>query len=346
MSTRARLSFDQLEDRTTPATGMIAVGSGPTVEAQVQVYDNLTSALRFTVNPFPGFTGGVNVASGDVNGDGVEDLIVAPAAGGGPIVSVYNGSDGSLLASGLVYEESFRGGVNVSAGDFNNDGTDELVIGSGVGGGPRVRILDGLSFSVFREAMVYEASFRGGVNVAAGDITGDGIADVATSTGDGGGPRVVILNGTNFAQVASFFVFDPTSRTGFNIALGEVNGDNRADIAVGAGAGAPAQVRVFSGRNLQLVSDFFVSNTFNTPTLIPYISGDAGVRLAVADVNGDQIGDIITAKGPGSQPIVRLYQITAVNPITNALIPTLVELRDIAAFGPSYGAGLTVAASS
>src|SRR5205807_781478 len=120
--------------------------------------------------------------------------------------------------------------------DFNKDGRADIVIGSGIGGGPRVRVLNGQNFVVIRDALVYVPTFRGGVEVAAGDITGDGVADIATAAGTGGGPRVVILNGTNFGTVASFFVFDFTSRYGFNIALGDVNADGRADLAVGGGA--------------------------------------------------------------------------------------------------------------
>ena len=347
MSRRARLEVAALEDRCTPAhVGMIAAGSGPGVESRVEVYNNQTGAFRFAVNPFPGFTGGVTVASGDVNGDQVDDLIVGAGPGGGPSVSVFDGNDGTFIGSTYAYESTFRGGVNVSAGDFNNDGKADIVVGSGVGGGPRVRVLNGQTFAVIREALVYEATFRGGVNVAAGDVNGDGTPDIATSAGAGGGPRVVILNGKNFATLSSFFAFDSSTRTGINIALGDVNADSRADIAVGAGPGAPGEVKVFNARNLGLISDFFVSNQFGSVSRIPYISGDAGINVAVADVNGDDIGDILTAKGPGSIPVVRAYQITAVNPTTNALIPTLNEIGDLNVFNPNYGAGVSLGASS
>ena len=56
-------------------------------------------------------------------------------------------------------------------------------------------------------------------------------------------------------------------------------------------------------------------------------------------MNGDGINDVITGKGPGSLPTVRVYQLGAVDPITNALTPTLQEIRHFDAFdgGSSFG---------
>ena len=347
MTRRTRLQVTRLEDRDVPAglPGLIAVGSGPGVESRVQVYDAQSSGLRYEINPFPGFSGGVTVASGDVTGDGTPDIVVGAGPGGPPVVGVFDGVNGAAIAVFNAYEPTFRGGVNVSAADFNADGKADIVIGSGVGGGPRVRILNGATLVPIRDVFVYESTFRGGVNVAAGDVTGDGVPDIATSTGAGGGPRVVVLSGTNLAPVASFFVFDPASRAGFNAAVGDVNADGRADIVAGAGPGDQARVRVFSGKTLVVLADFFVNPAFNNLSGIPYISGDAGVRVAVSDVNGDKIGDVVAAKGPGSTPTLHFYQITAVNPTTNALIPTIREVRQQQAFNPFYGNGLTVGAS-
>src|SRR4051812_29922561 len=86
----ASLQVEGLEDRTTPA-GVSAVGSAPGSLASVAVFDATTHQQKFTISPYTGFTGGVNVAVGDVNGDGTADIITAPGAGGAPIVNVYSG---------------------------------------------------------------------------------------------------------------------------------------------------------------------------------------------------------------------------------------------------------------
>jgi hypothetical protein len=329
-----------------PGQGMIAVSTDAGPLTTVQVFDSLTGAFRFEVVPFEEFYLGATVGSGDFNGDGIADLIVGAGPGGGPRVAIFNGLDGSLMADFFAYEDTFRGGVNVSAADFNGDGRADLVLGTGVGGGPRVRVLSGLDLSVIRDVFVYESTFRGGVNVSAGDFNGDGTPDLITSAGTGGGPRVVVLSGTNLQSIASFFVFDPNSRSGFYAAAGDVNGDGYADVIAGAGAGEPARVRVISGLTRQVLSDFYVNDPLEPGNAIPSIPFDAGVRVASADVNGDGIDDVITVKGPGSLPTVRVYQLGGVDPVTNALFPTLAEIARFDAFDGMVGFGLYVGASN
>jgi hypothetical protein len=245
----------------------------------------------------------------------------------------------------FAYDESFTGGVNVSTADLNHDGFSDIVLGTGPGGGPRVRVLSGADLSVIRDVFVYPADFRGGVNVTTGDFNDDGTADLITSAGPGGGPEVAVLSGIDLRPLANFFVFDPNSRTGFYVTAADVNGDGFADVIAGEGAGAPAEVRVFSGLTHLPVSDFFVTDPLLPGSAIPAIQFDAGVRVAAADVNGDGIDDVITAKGPGSTPTVRIYQVGKVDPTTHSLSPTLNELEEFDVFGGGIASGLFVGAS-
>src|SRR5439155_25556678 len=90
----------------------------------------------------PAFGGGVKVSGGDINGDGVDEIITGAGPGGGPNVEVF-GSDGSLKASFFAYDPNFRGGVNVAGADVEGDGFSEIVTGAGPGGGPHVRLFSG-----------------------------------------------------------------------------------------------------------------------------------------------------------------------------------------------------------
>ena len=97
----------------------------------------------------------------------------------------------------MAYNAAFTGGVFVAAGDINGDGQADIVTGPGAGGGPHVRIFSGAAARVLGEYFAYSAAFSGGVNVAAGDVNGDGTADVITGAGAGGGPHVRVFSGVD-----------------------------------------------------------------------------------------------------------------------------------------------------
>jgi hypothetical protein len=116
--------------------------------------------------PFPGFAGTVTLASADLTGDGVPDLVAAAGAGGGPHVKVRDGASGSELASFFAFDPAFRGGVNIAVGDVTGDGTPDVVAAAGAGGGPHVKAFDGRSMAEVRSFFAHDVAFAGGVNVA------------------------------------------------------------------------------------------------------------------------------------------------------------------------------------
>ena len=130
-------------------------------------------------------------ATGDVTGDGVEDVICAAGNGGGAQVVVFNGQTGALIASWFAYDPSFRGGVRIAAEDLYGNGHSEIVTGPGPGGGPLVEVWDLSSGTptLVTSFMAYESAFRGGVTVATG-VASDGRPYITVGAGPGGGPRV------------------------------------------------------------------------------------------------------------------------------------------------------------
>src|SRR5262249_54964448 len=116
------------------ATGADA-GGGPDVKVFLALSDQpLFSFFAYDMN----FTGGVRVAVGDVNGDGVVDIVTAAGPGGGPNITVLNGKDGTQLLNFFAYDQNFTGGVFVAAGDVNGDGRADIICGADRGGGPNV----------------------------------------------------------------------------------------------------------------------------------------------------------------------------------------------------------------
>ena len=83
----------------------------------------------------------------------------------------------------------------MAAGDVTGDGIAEIITGAGPGGGPHVRAFtSGGGVTEVIGLYAYDPAFGGGVSVAAGDETGDGIADIITGAGAGGGPHVRVLD--------------------------------------------------------------------------------------------------------------------------------------------------------
>ena len=228
-------------------------GTDPSVE--------LASFFAFT----PAFTGGVYVAAGDVDGDGAADLIVGAGAGGGPHVRVFSGAALPALvelASFFAYVPGFTGGVRVAVGDVNRDGRLDIVTGPGPGGGPHVRVFSGAALPALVEQagfFAFTPAFTGGVYVAAGDMDGDGTAELVVGADAGGGPHVRVFSGAGLPALverASFFAYDPAFRGGVRVAVGDTNGTGRLDIVTGAGPGGGPHVRVFTGGGVPLPINF------------------------------------------------------------------------------------------
>jgi autotransporter-associated beta strand protein/VCBS repeat-containing protein len=246
------------------------LGAGQGVNAEVVILNGATLAVHARYVVFDGFLGGVNVAIGDVDRDGQNDFIVAAGAGGGPHVKVFSGANGSVIRSFFAYDSGFTGGVSVAAGDVNQDGWADIITGAGAGGGPHVRVFSGADGSELASFFAYDAGFGGGVTVAAGDLDGDGRADIVTGAGAGGGPHVQVFSGANGSVLASFFAYDSGFGGGVNVAVGDANGDGMLDVITGAGPGGGPHVRAFSG-----VSSVEVASFFGLP-----MSFTGGIRVA------------------------------------------------------------------
>ena len=257
------------------ADTIVVTGPGTPIRVAVVSGADNTTVLVSPFDPFGGdFLGGGFVAAGNISKDGRAEFAVTPDQGGGPRVSLFQLTSGGLTEPANFFgitDPNFRGGARAAIGDVNGDGTPDLIVAAGFGGGPRVAIFDGTSllantpvkmvndFFAFPEASA--DALRNGVYVAAGDINGDGFADVIIGAGPGGGPRVFILSGQEIAAgflnaaqtnpIDNFFAGgDAVSRGGVRVATIDADGDDRADLAVGSGQGDPAGSRIYLGKNI------------------------------------------------------------------------------------------------
>lgn len=229
-------------------------GSDPIVKVYKQNGEYLTEFRAYD----QGFMGGVNVACGDVNSDGKDEIIAGAGNGGGPEVRVFqkNGNEYSLVTKFYAYGVEYQGGVSVAAGDLDGDGDEEVVTGAKSGGGPHVRTFKASGEPVFTPGFFsYALTFRGGVNVAVGDLNGDLKEEIITGPGYGGGPQVRTFDRFgNPVFTPGFYVYAPTFRGGVNVASTDFYGLGKDEILTGASLTGGPHVRMFN--MLGQVTDF------------------------------------------------------------------------------------------
>src|SRR5262249_52610875 len=163
------------------------------------------------------------------------------------------------------------------------------IVAADKGGGPQVTITSGKDGKQLASFYATASTFTGGIRVAAGDVNGDGFADVIATAGPGGGPQGTIFNGQSPILLTPLYALAPHLLGGVHVAAGDTNGHGKADIICGAEKGGGPQVTVFSGpTQLQLASFYALAPSFT-----------GGVRVAAADTTGTGRASILAAAGPG-----------------------------------------------
>lgn len=106
----------------------VITGAGPGDKPVVKIF-SLNGTLKHSFLAYhEDFRGGVEVVSGDINGNGQKEIIVAPGPGGGPQVRIFN-SSGRVLGQFFAYDKSMRSGLKLSLNDVDEDGKVEILVG-------------------------------------------------------------------------------------------------------------------------------------------------------------------------------------------------------------------------
>jgi trimeric autotransporter adhesin len=226
----------------------------------------------------------VYLASADLNGDGLRDVVSASFDDGSLAVFFNDKASPGTLNTPLVL--SSPGASQVAIGDMNNDGLPDLVSAD-----------YGVSLFVQTSPGTFAAPislYSGGANwVAVGDLNGDGAADVALT--DTVGVKVLLHTGaasaTTYAAPVSVFTQSANANViGANlIAIVDVNGDGANDLVItdpGPTGGMAPTVNI-------LLQNPASPGTFLAPVSYPIATQDLPQSIVVTDVDGDGRPDIV-----------------------------------------------------
>ena len=299
----------------TTSTAQSIVFTGGTNGALV-IYRMSGSSLVATGQfvPFPGYQGELRVVSGDFNGDGVTDYAVSTGTGPQATIAILSGVDGHYIVPPTVLFPGYTGGLYLAAADIDGNGYDQLVVAAGANAPPYVGIyqVNGSALQIQFAFFAFGApGWQGGIRVAAGDLNGDGYADVVVTTASQVA-AVAEYSGAALARGSATLLTPiyfpvPGLNVGLNVAIGDLNGDGHDDLILSLGTGGSAVVAVWSGAVLSANPTTPASQLPMAALFLALPANSGGGRVAVSDLNGDGRDELIVTDGSRNGQLARVF---------------------------------------
>lgn len=242
------------------------------------------------------FKGGVNIATGDVDGDREQEIIVVPATQGGPHVKIFN-RHGHLKKSFMALDGKTRSGLSVHVADVSGDSKQEIIIASAGNFQPLVQVYSGVGKKI-SEFAAYDKNFRSGISLASFDIDNDEAKEIVTSPLNGGGPHVKFFK-SNGAMVRDFWPLPKQYRGGLQIYSANFSGrsfDRLASLIVSPKINSNSEALIFNNV-LQLKQRVKLAGKNNL----------GNVAVTAIDFNRDGIAEIASASQKSNTSEVRIY---------------------------------------
>jgi hypothetical protein len=269
-----------------------AFTAGAGIWARVRIVDGASGQMLVnTSRVLNGYTGGAFIVGGDIDGDGTAELIVSADSGRSPMVEMYRVSGGQLVKQMTFtpFPKVNTGGVRVAMGDLNHDGAADLIMGTGPGYGSRVAMYDGAALaarriSPLRTSFVpFDATANKGVNVASGDINGDGYDDLIVSQDAGGTSLVRVWSGAaitanpgtpvgSLPPLQEFYANGTSDTSGIRVTTRDLDGNGSAELVTTPSGGTAGWMRVLAVTSSAVTAE---------ETVFPYPGGSllAGIYV-------------------------------------------------------------------
>lgn len=305
----------------------------PAVQAQAARVDGLHRRLAQALN-LPPYPPGVTPPT--FQPEKRLSFAVGADASAQPRVTVYADDRGTVAFNFFAYDVKFDGGVRVDMADLNGDGVPELIAAPGPSrdfGGLPVRVYDGRDMSLLLEFVPF-AGWKGGLFAAGAPLAKDRRALVAVTAE--GTQHVKLFDLAQGKEVDSFFAHDQKLPGGVRLAWADVNGDGVPDLlTVNGPSTAPTVVKVFNGKNREVLAEF--------PVLDAKYAG--GGFIAASDAGGGAANPVVGLDA-GAVPLVRVFDIKG-KPLAEWLafdeafrggVRVAVSARNRVVAGPGLGA--------
>lgn len=249
------------------------------INSSVGIFDDSGKLLNTIGNI--GFSGGINFACGDVDGDNEDELVIV-ARYGQPRVKIFS-RDGKIKHSEfLTHGKNYYGGLDVALGDLNSDNKDEIIVSSSRGS-TQIKVFDYEGNELNSGFYAFSEFFHGGVRIASGDVDLDGRDDIIAGLGKGGVSEVRIFDISGNLKTYRFFPFSRDYLGGVDVAAGDVEGDGKDEI-ITCQLNNGNWCKIYHYNSIrEIINEWSASKT------------KTGINVSAADMNKNGKDEIVTS---------------------------------------------------
>ncbi|NQU99950.1 MAG: VCBS repeat-containing protein [Parcubacteria group bacterium] len=253
------------------------------------------------------YRGGVRIATGDIDSDGVDEIITGTGENGGPHLRVFEKDGTQRGIQFFPFDENFRGGMDVASGDFDGDGKEDIAVSQFSNGQAWVKVY---RYNTDR-TVLFEKNVFGipecGATVAMGQLDNDHARELIVGAGSGCDPYVHVFDYSTDSKEGSkkpleIFAFDNENnnpiRSGIDVSAGDVDDNGKDEIVASRLKDDYSWVKLFRYNSEQTeLANFKAYGDFKV-----------GANVEMYDIDSDKEAEIITGSGPGGGPQVRAFE--------------------------------------